>query len=85
MEKVSVGSRVHPDGWGFAGRLAAGDGESEFFLVTKHGGLETPVPVNITVIGNKPSFRQGDFFIRCLVEFVGGSSTKTKGWLHCKF
>lgn len=76
-------SYVVPDQWRFGGRLQPSDwSPAEFYLPTNQAVI-TALATNVTVTGRTLQRREGDWYVRCRIEFVGDGepSTFVGGWL----
>lgn len=79
----TVGSYVVPELWRFGGRLQPSDWEpAKFYLPTNQTVIKA-IAVNVTVTGRTLQRRQGDYYVRCQIEFVGDGepSTFSGGWM----
>lgn len=78
-------SVVRPDGWAWAGRLVRSDWDrADFYLTTNSGGPIKELAVRITITGRTIQRREGDYWVRVRIEFVGDGepSSFTKGWMR---
>lgn len=79
-----IGSCIKPDGWRLASRLTPETWEAaDFRLPLNSDGPIKSLAVKIKVTGRTWQRREGDYYIRVAIEFVGDGepSTFTRGWM----
>ncbi len=84
--KIQIGTYVTPEGWrGLGERLEEGlAGFCDFYLPTGYQKpLQTHIAVNVKITGRRPIWRQGAFWLRVKITFVGDGEpdTYTGGWV----
>ena len=85
IARVDVGTYVEPEQWGIGNLLNPGlDGFCSYYLPTNSEGPVKEVAVNVTITGRTRIRRQGGYWVRVKIEFVGDGepSTFTGGWVH---
>ena len=85
IARVDVGTHVEPEHWGIGNLLKPGlAGFCDYYLPTNSGGPVKEVAVNVTITGRTRIRRQGGYWVRVKIEFVGDGepSTFTGGWVH---
>lgn len=86
MLEVKVGTYLEPENWGIGDCLRPGlDGFCQFYLPTHSGGPIKELAVNVEITGHKPRWRQGAWYMRVKIIFVGDGEpdTITRGWVPC--
>lgn len=79
-----INSVIKPDNWQFAQRLQPSDWEmASFRLPTSRNFGITSLATNVVVTGRTWQRREGDYWVRVKIEFVGDGepSTFSKGWM----
>lgn len=82
--EVRVGSCIRPDGWRFSQRLIASSWDkARFRLPTGSAGPIKSLAVNVVVTGRTWQRREGDYWVRVRIEFVGDCepSVFVGGWM----
>ena len=85
--EVKLDSYIVPDGWTFGGIVIASDWDKADFCLTKSasyaGDPIESLAVNVTITGSTWQRRQGDYWIRVKIEFVGDGepSVFSGGWM----
>jgi len=82
--EVKVGSVIKPDNWRFTQRLEESTWpEAQFVLPTGYDFGITHLSVNVIVTGRTFQRREGEYWVRVQIEFVGDGepSTLHGGWL----
>ena len=85
-----LGQYVEPDGWRIGEKLKESDGFKDTGFpgsnYTLESGYNFPLPVNIAITGKKLIYRNGAFYKRVKIEFVGDCepSTFCCGWILLK-
>ena len=85
IARVDVGTYVEPEKWGIGNLLKPGlAGFCDYYLPTNSGGLIKELAVNVTITGRKRVHRQGSYWGRVKVTFVGDGEpdVTTGGWVH---
>ncbi len=85
---IKVGTYIAPDGWKFGDLLKPGlSGFCDFYLPTGYDFGVKMLACNIRVSGRKAQKRQGDWFARVEITFVGDGEPNTihHGWTPCPF
>jgi hypothetical protein len=80
---IKVGTYVRPDGWGLGNCLTAGlEGFCDFYLPTNSGGPIKEVAVNVEVTGRTMQRREGSYWVRVKITFVGDGEPDVvvRGW-----
>lgn len=86
--EVSVGSVIKIDGWRFAEKLIPSSWEpAQFYIPTSSGGPIKQLAVNVTITGRTWQRREGEYWVRVKIEFVGDGepSEYTSGWMLKKW
>ena len=85
--EAKVGSCIRPDGWRFGSRLVPSDWDrAQFRLLRPNAFPSDPIQslaVNIVITGRTWQRRQGDYWVRLRIEFVGDGepSVFVGGWM----
>lgn len=82
--EVKLGSCVRPDGWRFGQRLIASAWDvARFRLPTGSAGPVESLAVNVVATGRTWQRREGGYWVRVRVEFVGDGepSVFAGGWM----
>jgi hypothetical protein len=86
--EIKVGTYLEPDSWGIGELLRPGlQNFCSFYLPTHSGGPIKEVAVDVEVTGRKPRWRQGDWYMRVKITFVGDGEPDTivGGWVPCNW
>lgn len=82
--EVNVGSIIRPDKWRFAEKLVASEWDAAKFRIplSSNGPIKS-LAVNVTVTGRTYQRREGNYWVRVQIEFVGDGepSTYSSGWM----
>jgi hypothetical protein len=84
IARVDVGTYVQPDGWAIGSCLKPGlEGFCDYYLPVNSGGPIKEVAVNVEITGFTRQWRQGDYYVRVRIIFVGDGepNTYTPGWV----
>ncbi len=78
-----VDSIVQPDNWPLSQRLLPSDWEAAQFRITTDQVVIPSLAVNIKVTGRTWQRRQGNYWVRVQIEFVGDGEPSTfhTGWM----
>lgn len=82
--EVAVGSVIHPDNWRFSQKLIPSNWDAaQFCIPTGHDYGITHLSVNVRVTGRTFQRREGDYWVRVQIEFVGDGEPSTfhGGWM----
>jgi hypothetical protein len=85
--EVKVGCCIRPDGWSFGGRLISSAWDKAQFRLPRPAAFSgdpiQSLAVNVVVTGRTVQLREGGYWVRVRIEFVGDGepSTFTGGWL----
>lgn len=83
-----LGCYVRPDNWPLGNILAAGlDGFCSYYLPTNSLGPIKSLAVNLMFTGKVTHRREGGYYRRARLEFVGDGepNTYTGAWVACDF
>lgn len=87
--EIKVGTYIEVEGWGRCGELlkAGLAGFCDFYLPTGHNFGVQMLAANIKVTGRKAMRRNGGYFARVEITFVGDGepNTVTYGWTPCGY
>jgi hypothetical protein len=85
--EVKIGACIRPENWPFGSRLIASDwDQAEFRLPRPNAFPNDPIQslaVNIVITGRTWQRREGDYWLRVRIEFVGDGepSAFAGGWM----
>ena len=85
IARVDVGPYITPDNWGIGNCLTKGlEGFCDYYLPVNSGGPIKEVAVNIEITGRTRQRRNGDYYVRVKITFVGDGEpdTITHGWVR---
>lgn len=83
-DHVQVGGIVKPDGWRLAQKLTDSDWDAARFRIPTGQTVGIlSLAANVTITGRNPQRREGEWWVRVQIEFVGDGepSTRSGGWL----
>ena len=84
IAQVGVDSYIEPESWRLGGVLKPGlHGFCDYYLTT-NSAVVKEVAVNVEITGRTIIRRQGDWYVRLRITFVGDGqpNTHTGGWVR---
>jgi hypothetical protein len=85
--EIKIGCYIRPDNWAFGSRLSASEWDkAQFRLPRPNTFPNDPIQslaVNVVITGRSFQRREGDYWVRVRIEFVGDGEPPTfcGGWM----